>query len=837
MNKLPVARPETRGAARRNARVSDRIVRENEVQAELDARHGKAPVPGEVFELEEGEDARVRWAVLWVVAAVAPRNVLECYVVPLEREAESVEAPWDFELTTARGERRVARCDLGFSIDATRLRRRADLLGAVELVALGARAGVARFAIGALRPARSVPDGWSSVVQEAGARLRQAAPRDPEAELRRDGVMSGWSSVIEVIGHGRSADAITGRWLAATNPVWYLAAVFQKLFAQGGAYSDRWYEFASYVEYLAREKSLALPTGASRYFARESLFERSLPKVRTRPPPRVVGLTVDRAQGVGFVCSIRAEVKDRWRVAEGCPFDETILRQALDAFFCALGRSAGEEPYRGTAFEVDLGFGHPTVEGRSLDVTALLALLDAACGCRARLFECATSLVELAEDRRSLVCVKGWELKLAALMREFDEASLVVCTQDVVIPEPFARRIGLVLRVETLDQLAAALHERGALEGIFRWEPLDTARTLELNKQLDELFERHRHAEVITLSSRMLKSGFTPAVATAERLRPRRARIGAWIRLGEPHRALEECELGRREVEEREGEVALEAEMASAAASSLYYVFGFVEAERILAPWEDLLRDPRRVRTLPVVRRAAIINTLARLRALQGGEGWRELFDLALGWQTKGDEVNVTRTRCELLRCLLWADRLTEAEELLGTVARERERFPVSEFSRWVLTALEADLRRRQGIVWESEEADRVCHLGVDRRPPANFYLASYLQATARQPGRSVGDARARLVRAREIFLLCAAADATAQGGLLEMLGDTAALLRAGLDRDASAWGAASSALRAHFDAPSWDWRRRHLAPVRDVLDGHADLVTAGRWADRIPML
>lgn len=800
-------------------------------QASLDRRAGDPAKPGDVYVCErDGDAARIAFVVVWQTDGRSSRS----FVVPLDDCHEQSESPWDVSLSLPLHGARIARCDLGAELALSQLRRRVDRLASDDTARVAASAGL--FVYGGVAPRAPLAEHLEAA-RAALVRLAEEEPLDESARLREPNVLLARSALPDT--PHQATGFLSQRWLVETNPVRYLSGHFDRLRALGPPHSDRWYEFVRHVVWLRDQGILRLPTHAARWFAEQGLFERDLPSMPPRLAPRVVALLVTADERDAIACPIRVEPSGTWHLPSEFSFGSETLIQLLDAFDHALGPLAATGSRRARAWTIGLGFGHPRATGRSVDIAALLAVLDAEAGKHSPLLSCATALVELDTDSRRLVAVKGAaaQCKLDAFFREFDRASLVVCAREQTIPRAYRDRIDRVLVADTLTELAAALAREGALAATHtRRAPLDAHQAAALHVHLDELLALGRFAEALGLSQLALSYGFAAEVDTATRLRPRRACVNAWIRLGEPARALDEIAACRAEVEAREGHIGLIEELDTMTAASLYYVFGFEQALQLMAPWMEWLRDPRQASILPVTRRAAMANTVSRNLSALGREGWGALFVYVLPLQQRGDEGNVTRTRCELLRCQLRADALDEAEALLESIERERERFPVSPYSREVLVSLQADLHRRRGRRWEDAETERTVDADQRSESQSNSYLASYLQATARQP-RPLDDALVRVEHARRIFERGTLVHAGQQGNVMRFLATSMALLAAGLVEDATAWRETASRLREYLDQPIEDWRREFFGPVLDTLDGPPSRRAAEAWLDRNPLL
>jgi hypothetical protein len=186
-----------------------------------------------------------------------------------------------------------------------------------------------------------------------------------------------------------------------------------------------------------------------------------------------------------------------------------------------------------------------------------------------------------------------------------------------------------------------------------------------------------------------------------------------------------------------------EAEADVVLAASLYDPHRFREMEQILDPWNDrVIADPKIVSPMT---RIMIFNTLARARVITGRGGWDELFRRSETILIDWEPTELSRTRSYLAHSLLRSGRMDDAEEVIAQIASDPG---LGTLTRWFLGFLQAELSRKRGTTWISDEMENRTQNTRSLGHPFGFYF----QATARQPGRNPDDVVSRFRRAAECF-------------------------------------------------------------------------------------
>lgn len=560
--------------------------------------------------------------------------------------------------------------------------------------------------------------------------------------------------------------------------------------------------------------------------------------------PGVVALLIDRGKWpdgrarhrrVGLVQRLLAERSrdGRWEVASNLPFSASQLRAFVGELFAATGLLRDRLPER-VAFRLSLPTGQ-RIEGGSMNVASVLALVDAASGNEHRCLAKACAVVKPWEHG-ALAAVQDGALKLEAFRRELGRGSLLVRHADDAETARFDDGFDAVWPVRSWSDLARALEREELLAPFLSMAPLTRAETLALNGRFDQLLDVARaHDDAAALQRRMWACGFEPGVQLGERLRSLRGAAGAWSRTGHPARAEA---LGRRVVAEIDAvrkvspRLVMRDEWVRAQAALGLYLFDLYRFDEVIAGlgplWAMAQREPD---VLSPDTQASLGNTLCRAWDVTGTGDWEAGLRATLAVMRAEPSLDVERTWGYLVHGLLKRGRLDEASRELRTIGRNAQRF--SPFAMTFVGWQEADLARRQGRL------ATVPGLELQLANPAARWsvhpLAYYAQATARQPGRSRGDAVGRMTLALEILRKETPDPTTDSVAHFTIV--TLELVRAGYEGDVKAWEAATEALSAALDEPQAAAARTHYQGVRGLLSGGPSVPAAEAWVEAVPFL
>ena len=537
----------------------------------------------------------------------------------------------------------------------------------------------------------------------------------------------------------------------------------------------------------------------------------------------VVGCVVEES-GLGWVDRLLARPSRKWQSRKGLPFDAL----ELDAILLALLRVRGEELVHllpeARCFELTDQL-VAAIEGESMTIAAVLAVLDGASGGVRPEFQAALSLVQLERPgSERLVPVEAAAAKLEAFARECGRGSLCLVAPgdaaDAVAQARARSAFDVVWVVGDLAALGARLEERGLLDAVAEVEVLD----------------RRVLSSIEALIARMARQDWLVArgLDLARRLQAAAASIGfardvpfAQQRAASRHLfALLRYEAALAEVVEAPAAAyaALDEDLpdlshderARAAvdlASAYFVAYRFDEMADLLAGWRARVQaDPGAFTSSTRVR---VTGSLGRALAVRAGTeagplGWRACFSESIELVERSEPGALSLSRGFFVGALLAADHLDEAE---GELARAEAELLQPDYrdnvSRWFLAFDRADLARRRGRVWSDPEMETpdVLRAGQYGRP-----LGYYFQATARQAGREPADAAARFERAAEAFGTGPPPADSGQWWFTHLMRLGAAERRG----DAAGWQAAHTALVEFLSQPFARW----IAAWFDELPG-----------------
>ena len=560
--------------------------------------------------------------------------------------------------------------------------------------------------------------------------------------------------------------------------------------------------------------------------------ELHLPRDPSEPLPRpgVVGLLVAEVHGenTGLVCPLRARRAETWRLPAFLPFGSDDLQRSLGSVMRHSGEDLAGVVPEALAFEFsapELGY----MAGRSMDVAALLAILDELSGGQNPRLSAACSLVWMPEGGSGrFQAVDQVRAKFDAFDRELGQGSLLVCASQTEAKH-FASGFEEVWVVASWTDLVERLREAGLLAPLLEARELSAAeyeRALaRLTRQSAEL---HRHAEAWDLARRLESCALSEELplelvqrARIEMLRP--------LRLLGKHRESAALSEAHCAFLEGLGDLVSYEQLAAAAnthAASLFFSHGFAEGLRVLRPWlERIEREPR---LFAADLRAHLFTTAARLGSALGLDEARGWVENARALQRRAGARHQRKTLTHhaevLLRLGHDGDARDVVEELWTELVHEA---PEHNLDLWFAAFYKAELARRRG---ERELVSKLEDTAFLEDRQAAHVVAYYFQATARQQGRDPGDRVARLDRAAG---LCERNQT--EGGLYALLADLLRLSAAACRDDGEEWRLRAERLRASTSADS------HLSRwYGDLLErfGDApDAELADALLDRAPPL
>jgi hypothetical protein len=430
-----------------------------------------------------------------------------------------------------------------------------------------------------------------------------------------------------------------------------------------------------------------------------------------------------------------------WKIAARLPVES---RRLVDLLVSLLTEARAIEPGvlpETRAFSITTSFPWPCI-GTSMDVAATLAVLRCAAGAPPTLAR-ACALVEV--EGSQLRPVDGIDAKLRAFVRECGRGTLLVRHPGCRASAAFFDAFDEVWSVSSLTELAGHLAPLGVFEA---WSTTGPHGLSEAELVLSRLRDLHQagpdHAAIVRLARRALGCSWRDDVPPAIRHRPRLDLLRSLRHLGCYAEALQVGERWRQEVRDL-GEASSLEQVAEADLEFAAGLFDPADFERmlvILRPWID--RAEAEPLCLSPGLRVRLWNTAARAMVRLRCDGWDALFRRSIDLQGRTDPAGLPRTRNYLIEGLLREGMIDDAERLIEVSARSGP----DATSRAMLAFYRADLARRRGSI----AVDEPMEAALPEVGRANHPLGFYLQATARQPGRTAFDACDRFRRSAECF-------------------------------------------------------------------------------------
>jgi pentatricopeptide repeat protein len=501
----------------------------------------------------------------------------------------------------------------------------------------------------------------------------------------------------------------------------------------------------------------------------------------------VIGLLADLQKGRAFVTPLVTEVASDWVVAPNLPFRATELQCALQRVLSSSRLTAVLPDF--FAFRVADCLGQKSY-GSSMLIAGLLAIVDAATDFRNPLLGTAVAVVEPAK-RDGLRPVEHITQKLLAFEREVGTGTLLVRGKYCPEAKAFDHRFQTVWTVDCWDELAQKLGQHGLLAVFHQQSPLDRQKLRVAIERLSVLCSKHsRYREALELAEELAARPVGSDVTTSDLQDLRQFTIDLYRHLGRYRDARQHAREEWKRLRSAGVATSYDQQARSAAvfAASQYDLHCFDDMCRVLGPWHQRLN--RHPLIVAPITRVMVYNTLARAQVALNSPGWEPLYHDSLSILSQIDPFDLPRTYNYLLHGLLRGGRLDEAAEILNSAQSLPNK---SGFSKWMLGFCRAELARRRGEIWSDVDLDALSQ----SNEVTGHALGFYLQATARQPGRSVGDATRRFQRARQIFLRDVVSEDV--HNILVFLADCMTLALAAWNADVTSWRESVAALRQYI--------------------------------------
>jgi pentatricopeptide repeat protein len=539
----------------------------------------------------------------------------------------------------------------------------------------------------------------------------------------------------------------------------------------------------------------------------------------------VVGLLADPQSANAFVTPLVAELASEWIVAPNLPFSATELQIALQKVLeCSPLPELLPEFF---AFRIVDRLGQKSY-GQSMTVSGVMAILDASTDFRCPLLSTAVSLVEPSEHN-GLRPVAHVTQKLRAFAREHGSGTLLVRSRRCLEAGNFDHLFGDVWLVDSWAELAQKFEQHGLLAGFHQRSELDRHKLRIAIERLSVLCTKHvRFQEALTLAEKLNTHPVGQDVTSDDRKQVRQWIIDLYRHLGRYREACEHsrAQYKRLRTEDVDSSYDQQALAAAVYAASLYDLHRFSHMVRVLTPWCRELR--KNAFLVAPLTRVAVFNTLARAQVAMEATGWESLYESSLEILSAVDPFDRARTYNYLLHGLLRAKQLDEAEMVVKTIL---DLPSMSKFSRWMLGFFRADLARRKATTWSDSALDTEAYSAE----VAGHALGYYLQATARQPGRSQHDATLRFQRAQALFLRDVCPGDT--HNVLLFLASCMDLALAAQKNDHTSWRTAVRSLAEYVERQSTGGFRDHYRPVLPKHESTPSIAVAEALLHRVPYL
>lgn len=539
----------------------------------------------------------------------------------------------------------------------------------------------------------------------------------------------------------------------------------------------------------------------------------------------VVGLLADMNCDKGLVTPLVAEVAHDWLVAPNLPFTATELQRALQMILSSGPLPTMQPDFFG--FRVADRLGQKSY-GSSMTVAGLLAVIDADNNSSCQLLDTAVAVVESA-DKDKLRPVKYITQKLRAFERELGYGTLFVRAKQCPEAEVFDHLFQTVWRVDSWAELAQLLEAHGLLAVFKQGSPLDRHKLRKAIERLSVLCAKQSHyRQALELAKELASHPVGPDVTPADLHEVQQWTIDLYRHLGRYRDACQNAMTEHRRLRSESIDTSYDQQARATAvyAASLYDLHCFDDICHVLTPWcRRLTKHPLIVAPLT---RVMVYNTLARAMVVTRSTGWESHYYCSLKILSEIDPFDRGRTYNYLLHGLLREGRLDEAEQVVCTA----QSLPaISEFSKWMLGFGRADLACRRSTIWSDPELDAVS----ESNEISGHALGFYLQATARQPGRSLGDSTQRFERARQLFLHDVISGDT--DNILLFLAECMNLAMAAWNDDSGFWKQSTVALQDYVSRQTIGGFAEYYEYALPSTDSYPSVEATEQLLRRVPYL
>ena len=528
------------------------------------------------------------------------------------------------------------------------------------------------------------------------------------------------------------------------------------------------------------------------------------------PATRIIGLVVDRDHpDTGFVNPIQVVTDSRWQVAHNLPFQLGHIQDGLAAVLKCSGSSGAIPELFSCRIKDPLEI---RSEGSSMDIAALLAVIDAIGGTGSPLFRraCATiDPVERLDQDSNFRKVGGVKTKLKAFEREYgNTGSLLVRLSTDEEASQFDDLFEDVWPIDNFEQLVKKLTENHLIEPLLDEGPskldIDTVRsrwqwleTQELKHAALEFTER-----CLQWTSQQEAVPLTVQLEIESKIEALQRDLGQYVNAFESSkRAVERLE-GLGDLVDDESIIRFQVSQAAA----FYDAHLFQDEYELLEPVANRIRKDKRRISIAV--RCELFNTLAETMVVLDKDGWEDLFRESIDAQQQVERHLVPRTRNCLIHALLKHGRVEDAQCELD-LAKQWELDPFDQYSQTFLWFYEAEHARQRGLLWSTTPDDG--EVGLPNTYPRHA-VGFYLQATARQPNRSPDDVIRRFDAAVEALQDDCQGDPP--GNILPVLVQFVRLASSATKQDTTAWCDARQEVDRLLSDPAADGIRQFYGDV-----------------------
>jgi len=376
------------------------------------------------------------------------------------------------------------------------------------------------------------------------------------------------------------------------------------------------------------------------------------------------------------------------------------------------------------------------MHGDSMDIACLLAIVDAANGCKHELLK-TTAAVVLPGSGINLSRSKSITTKLTAFGREFGSGSLLVRMEDDAEGARFDDCFDTVWPVKDLHDLASRLDHEGLMTPLNHQISLASEHSLAISTRTQHLLSSESTFREASDFLHRVKARITAGTPLQFKLEVSYAEEDLHRHCGDFDEALR-ARAARVELEHNPLISCYErmADSDNRHAAALYDAHRFGEAIECLQPWLIKLQNDPRI-CFPETR-AFLFNTLGRCLVVIGDSRWEEVLQNSLQIQHAVAPANVPRTENYLIHGFLKSNRLEDAARYLNTTVDSKDPYRL-----W----LRAEYARQKQST--SCEADDLNILDI----ASTFHVFGFaMQAAARHQGRALATRVEYLQKARDCF-------------------------------------------------------------------------------------